>query len=247
MQTQNFTQAKWAHTSNDASNNSPNKHQFLCHQHTRLVLNVIRSSLLEYQSSFEMVSAMWNGLIGEGSKATAGPCDNNMMLFSPGRCLYYGKHFAPWLQSWKYHSWHKSSGVAYRLGFVKGGVKQPKWRNPTTGNMNGMLSPQAHMTKANFKMIFRELGNLCLLDWSATKRTSMISRMIWSQPFGSCYGWPWCFPKFPIQISCQHFYQTFLILGPILITAVLARWNSSLGIDFWPWFSFWIETSFTSS
>ena len=87
-QTQNFTQAKWARTSNDASNNSPNKHQFLCHRHTRLVLNLIGSTLLEYQSSFEMVSAVRNGLIGEGSKATAGPCDNNVTLFSPGRCLY---------------------------------------------------------------------------------------------------------------------------------------------------------------
>jgi len=87
-QTQNFTQAKWACTSNDALNNSPNKHQFLCHRHTRLVLNVIGSTLLEYQSSFEMVSAVQNGLIGEGSKATAGPCDNNVTLFSPGRCLY---------------------------------------------------------------------------------------------------------------------------------------------------------------
>ena len=57
-QTQNFTQAKWACTSNDTLNNSPNKHQFLCYQHTRLVLNVIRSSLLEYQSSFEMVSTV---------------------------------------------------------------------------------------------------------------------------------------------------------------------------------------------
>jgi len=87
-QTQNFTQAKWACTLNDASNNSPNKHQFLCHQHTRLVLNVIGSTLLEYQSSFEMVSAVQNGLIGEGSKATAGPCDINVTLFSPGQSLY---------------------------------------------------------------------------------------------------------------------------------------------------------------
>jgi len=87
-QTQNFTQAKWARTLNDALNNSLNKHQFLCHQHTCLILNVIGSTLLEYQSSFEMVSTVRNGLIGEGSKATAGPCDNNVTLFSPGWCLY---------------------------------------------------------------------------------------------------------------------------------------------------------------
>jgi len=56
--------------------------------------------------------------------------------------------------------------VAYQLGFVEAGVMQLTPRNPMMGNTNSALSPQAHMTmtKANFNMIFRELGNLCLLD-----------------------------------------------------------------------------------
>jgi len=66
-ETHKFTRAEWAHHLNNATH-------FLHHQHCRLVLDIIGVTLIEYQSSYKMVSTVRNGLVGEGSKATAGLC-----------------------------------------------------------------------------------------------------------------------------------------------------------------------------
>jgi len=66
-ETHKFTCAEWAHHSNNATH-------FLHHQHCHLVLDIVRVTLIEYQSSYKMVSAMQNGLVSKGSKATAGLC-----------------------------------------------------------------------------------------------------------------------------------------------------------------------------
>jgi len=66
-ETHKFTHAEWAHHSNNTTH-------FLHHQHCHLVLDIVRVTLIEYQSSDKMVSAVRNGLVSEGSKATAGPC-----------------------------------------------------------------------------------------------------------------------------------------------------------------------------
>jgi len=83
-----YATASWARHSDTLSNH------LIRHRHYRLVLNVIGHVLVEYRSSYEMVSAVRDGLIGRFPKIAS--AELIYMIFSPQGGIQ-GRDFTPGL------------------------------------------------------------------------------------------------------------------------------------------------------